>query len=80
MKMPIKDIKEKYYESNTTSHIPKIIKIIKTMAFGLIGNPEKEIAKIFYDIMFKSKNPEIIKFMEEKLHIISAIKRLYLDK
>lgn len=80
MKMPIKEINEKYYESNTTSHIPKIIKIIKTMAFGLIGNPEKEIAKIFYDVMFKSKNPEIIKFMEEKLHIISAIKRLYLDK
>jgi hypothetical protein len=50
------------------------------MAFGLIGNPEKEIAKIFYDIMLKSKNPEIIKFMEEKLHIISEIKRLYLDK
>ena len=80
MKMPIKEITEKYYESNTTSHIPKIIKIIKTMPFGIIGNPEKEIAKIFYDIMFKSKNPEIIKFMEEKLHIISAIKRLYLDK
>ena len=50
------------------------------MPFGMIGNPEKEITKIFYDIMFKSKNPEIIKFMEEKLHIISAIKRLYLDK
>ena len=50
------------------------------MAFGLIGNPEKEIAEIFYDIMFRSKNSEIIKFMEEKLHIISAIKRLYLDK
>ena len=80
MKMPIKEINEKYYESNTTSHIPKIIKIIKTMLFGMIGNPDKEIAKIFYDIMFKSKNPEIIKFMEEKLHIISAIKRLYLDK
>ena len=69
MKIPIKEITEKYYESNTTSHIPKIIKIIKTMAFGLIGNPEKEIAKIFYDIMFKSKNQEIIKFMEEKLDI-----------
>ena len=50
------------------------------MPFGMIGNPEKEITKIFYDIMFKSKNPEIIKFMEEKLHIISEIKRLYLDK
>ena len=35
MKMPIKEITEKYYESNANSLIPKIIKIIKKNAFWI---------------------------------------------
>ena len=41
MKKPIEEIIEKYYSSNSKSHVPKIVQIIKAKPYGLVLEPEK---------------------------------------
>ena len=78
MKKPIEEITNNYYSSNSKSHVPQIVKIIRGKPFGLVEDPAEEIAKRFFKIMITNKNNDIINFMTEKLSIKDEIKELYL--
>ena len=78
MKKPIEEITNNYYSSNSKSHVPQIVKIIRGKPFGLVEDPTEEIAKRFFKIMITNKNNDVINFMTEKLSIKDEIKELYL--
>ena len=78
MKKPIEEITNNYYSSNSKSHVPQIIKIIREKPFGLVEDPAEEIAKRFFKIMITDKNNDVINCITEKLSIKDEIKELYL--
>lgn len=78
MKNPIKELTDKFYNSNYISHIPKIVEKIKKEPIGLNKDYEKIIEKEFYRIMIDSKKSEVKNFLETKLDLREEIKKLYL--
>jgi len=78
MKKPIEEITNNYYSSNSKSHVPQIVKIIRGKPFGLVEDPAGEIAKRFFKIMITDKNNDAINFINEKLSIKKEINELYL--
>ena len=80
MKKPIEEIIEKYYSSNSKSHEPKIVQIIKAKPYGLALEPEKEISKKFLSVMIDSKSEEAFHFIKNNLGLEKEITDLYLKK
>ena len=80
MKNPIKEMTDKFYNSNYISHIPKIVNKIEKEPIGLNKDYEKIIEKEYYRIMIDSKKNEVINFLEMKLDLKKAIKQLYLPE
>jgi len=79
MKEPIKIIIENYYSSNSKSHVPQIVKIIRGKPFGLVGDPAGEIAKRYFKIMINSTDNNVIDFITKKLSIKKEINEIYLN-
>ena len=77
MKKPIKDISEKYYDSNEISHVPKIVNILKNLPIGLKGDPAENVAKRFYKIIVESKDSNVFQFMKDNLSLKKEIDSLY---
>ena len=79
MRHAIDELNYKYYNSNITSHVPDYIQSIEKKPYGLITDPEANIAKKYYQIMIESKDERILDFMINHLFIRNEIKSIYLD-
>ena len=78
MKKPFKEICDRYYNSNSRSHVPEIAENLKKEPFGLKTDQEEIILKKYYEIMIDSKNEEVFKFLSKDLNLKEEIKDLYL--
>ena len=78
MKKPFKEICDRYYNSNSRSHVPDIAENLKNKPFGLTFDPEGIILKKYYEIMIDSKNEEVFNFLSKDLNLKEEIKHLYL--
>ena len=78
MKKPLREICEKYYNSNIRSHVPDIAKIVQQQPIGLKNDPAGIILKKFYQVMIDSKQAEVLNFLSNQLNIREEINNLYL--
>ena len=78
MRKPFQEICDKYYHSNSRSHVPDIANNLKKRPYGFISDPENEILKKYYEIMIDSKQENILNFLANTLNLKNEIKALYL--
>ena len=77
MKNPIQEISDNYYNSNSISHVPKIVESNKKIPIGLNKDIISEIAKEYCKLMINSKNKKILNFFINYLDIKNEIRDLY---
>ena len=78
MKKPFKEILDRYYNSNSRSHVPDIAKNVKQQPLGLTNNPSEIILKKYYDVMIDSKQDKVLEFLSNELDLKNEINKLYL--
>ena len=78
MKKPFKEIFDRYYNSNSRSHVVDIMKNEKQQPFGLNNDPSEIILKKYYDLMIDSKKDKVFEFLSNELDLKNEINKLYL--
>ena len=78
MRMPFKEIVDRYYNSNSRSHVPEIVNYFKRQPYGLNPDPAGKILKKYYEIMIDSKQEEVLNFLSNTLNLNNEINTLYL--
>jgi len=63
MQKPFQEICNKFYNSNSRSHIPDIAKDVKKQPIGLNNDPAGTILKKYYEVMIDSKNEKVLDFL-----------------
>ena len=77
MKNPLNEIKNKYYNSNDYSHVPKIIQQYREKPYGMVNIKVEDIVKQYYEIMVDSKSEQVYLFLKQELQIEDETKILY---
>ena len=78
MQKPFQEICNKFYNSNSRSHISDIAKDVKKQPIGLNNDPAGTILKKYYEVMIDSKNEKVLDFLLNQLKIKGEINDLYL--
>jgi hypothetical protein len=74
MKNPLIEIKNKYYNSNDYSHIPKLLQQYREEPYDLNKIRVEDILKNYYEIMVDSKSDQVYLFLKQKLDIENITK------
>jgi hypothetical protein len=77
MKNPLIEIKNKYYNSNDYSHIPKLLQQYREEPYGLNKIRVEDIVKNYYEVIVDSKSDQVYLFLKQKLDIENITKLLY---
>lgn len=78
MKKPFQEICDRYYHSNSRSHVPDIAKSLKNQPVGLCSDPAGIILNKYYEVMIESKQEGVLNFLINTLNLKSEINSLYL--
>lgn len=76
MQKPFQEICNKFYNSNSRSHISDIAKDVKKQPIGLNNDPAGTILKKYYEVMIDSKNEKVLDFLLNQLKIKGEINDL----
>ena len=78
MREPFKKICERYYISNTRSHLPDIADNMKKKPIGLITDRAGEILKRYHEAMIGPKRNDVLYFLANECNLKNEIRILYL--
>ena len=77
MKKPIKEISDKYYDSNSISHVPKLVDLFRKLPIGLKEKPTEKVAKTFINLMVNSIDENVTNFIKNQLNLYEEIDEVY---
>ena len=77
MKDPINEIKNKYYNSNDYSHVPKLLKQYREEPYGMNKIKIEDIIRNYCEVMVGSKSEQVYLFLKNEFQIENEAKNLY---